>query len=157
MILGCINALVVVVFGSIMAYLLYGVNVLVFGWLLVLLFALLVQSGWIIGSFSAGCIMYGGLRIQKIIWVLGWFFAPFSALFYALDSLPTWAYIFAKAIPMSYVLEGLRSYAHSGLYPWSYLLTALVLNCIYLVGALYFLVSMFFASKTKGLARLESE
>ncbi len=141
----------------IMTYLLYGANVLSFGWLLIPIFFLLMQSGWMIGFFTAGCIMYGGRKVQKLVWVLGWIFAPFSGLFYALTVLPGWAYVIAKAIPMSYAIEGLRFYADKGIFPTYHLSISLLLNCFYMVLTLMFLVFMFHKSRVNGLARLESE
>lgn len=157
MLVGAINTIIVVAFGAFLAYVMYGVNVFAIGWLIVPLFFLLLQSGWVIGFFAAGCVMYGGLKVHKIVWVLGWCFAPFSALFYALNTLPNWAYSVAKAVPMSYLFEGLRLYAHSGIFPTYHLSIAFLLNCVYGSLTLYFLVNMFHKSKVKGLARLESE
>jgi len=157
MIIGVINTSVVVAFGALMAYIMYGVNVFSIGFLIVPLFLLLLQSGWVIGFFSAGCIMYGGLKVQKIVWVLGWCFAPFSALFYAINVLPPWAYMIAKCVPMSYIFEGLRSFADTGIFPTYHLMIAFLLNSFYGTITLYFLVKMFRKSKVKGLARLEVE
>lgn len=157
MIIGFINTIIVVIFGAAMAYFIYGVNVLAIGWLLIPLFLLLLQSGWVIGFFATGCIMYGGLRVHKIVWVLGWCFAPFSALFYATNTLPNWAYSIAKGVPMSYLFEGLRLYVHSGIFPSYHLMIAFLLNCFYGSLTLLFLVKMFRKSKINGLARLESE
>jgi hypothetical protein len=157
MIIGLINTIVVVLFGCIMAYILYGIPIFSIGWFLLPLFLLLMQSGWVIGFLSAGCVMAGGLKVQKIIWVLGWLFGPFSAIFYGLNSLPHWAYVISKCVPMSYLFEGLRLYADSGVVPYTNLLVAFLLNCIYGAGTLYFLLAMFRRSKVKGLARLESD
>jgi ABC-2 type transport system permease protein len=155
MILGALNSVLVVMFGSLFAYLLYGVNILALGWIIIPLFFLLLHSGWVIGFFATGCVMYGGLKVQKIVWILGWVFAPFSALFYALQVLPLWAYAIAKSVPMSYAIEGLRSYALTGVFPTSYLVTSFLLNCLYSVLTLYFLLAMFQKSKRRGLAQLE--
>lgn len=157
MIMGFINGTIVVLFGAIMAYVIYGVNVFSIGFLLIPLFLLLVQSGWIVGFFSAGCIMYGGLKIQKLVWVLGWCFAPFSGLFYAVNILPSWAFVIAKCVPMGYAFEGLRLYAHSGIFPAYQLGIAFLLNCLYGSAALYFFMKMFHKSRVKGLVRLETE
>lgn len=157
MIIGCVNAIIVVLFGCIMAYVIYGVTILSFGFVLVPAFLLLVQSGWIIGFFTAGCIMSWGLKIQKLVWVLGWCFAPFSGLFYALSALPAWAYVLAKIVPMSYVFEGMRLYAKTGMFPLYNFSVAFLLNAIYSAGALFFFIQMFQQSRLKGLVRLETE
>lgn len=157
MIMGCINTVAVVAFGCTMAYVMYGINILSIGWVLVPVFLLLLQSGWVFGFLSAGCIAAGGLKVQKIIWVLGWFFGPFSAIFYALSSLPDWAYAVSLCVPMSYLFEGLRLYATTGANPTQPFLMTFTLNILYGAATLYFLVAMFRRSKVTGLARLEAE
>ena len=105
MCLGIFNAIITTIFGTAMVALLYGVNVFSLGWIFLPLTLMLVLSGWATGFLSAGCLILGGQKIQKIVWVLGWAFVPFSALFYPLSLLPTWAIVIAKALPMSYVFE----------------------------------------------------
>lgn len=157
MCLGFINAVITTIFGTAAVAVLYGINVFSVGWIFFLLLLILMLSGWAIGFFSAGCIIKEGQKAQKLVWVLGWFFVPFSALFYPLTLLPTWAVMFSKVVPMSYVFEGLRVYAAQGTYPLYNLGMALLLNCIYLTLSLTFFVSMFYRSKTQGLARLDTE
>jgi ABC-2 type transport system permease protein len=157
MLQGLFDTVVVTVFASIAVYVLYGINVFTIGFLFIPLFFLLLVSGWALGFFSAGCLVYGGQKVQKLVWVLGWFFVPFSALFYPLASLPTWAFVIAKSIPMSYAFEALRIYVTDHVLSVHNLLMAFLLSCFYFILSLLFFRYMFKKSKEKGLARLEAE
>lgn len=157
MLLGLFDTLVTVAFSSIVVYLFYGIVVFSIGWYFIPLLLLIMLSGWMIGFFSAGCLIYWGQKVEKIVWVLGWMFVPVSALFYPLKTLPTWAVVVAKMLPMSYVFESLRTYLTEGVMPTSNLLIALAMNVVYLTLSLIFFKMMFHKSRVKGLSRLEAE
>ncbi len=157
MLVGLFNSVITTLFGSIVVALLYHVNVFSIGWIFLPLLFMLIMSGWAIGFFSAGCLIIGGQKVQKIVWVLGWFFVPFSALFYPLSLIPPWAVAIAKAVPMSYIFEGLRTYVKQGTFPLHNLGMSFLLNCIYLTLSLTFFIRMFNKSRSQGLARLEAE
>jgi ABC-2 type transport system permease protein len=157
MILGLIDGVITLFYGAALIALFYGVHILSLGWLLVPLFFLLLMSGWSIGFFSGGWLVYGGQSKQKIVWVLAWFFLPFSAVFYPLSLLPSWVATIARAFPMAYAYEGLRDYMLSGAFPGKYLIASFLLNCFYLTLSMLFFKTMYNKSRVKGLARLESE
>jgi ABC-2 type transport system permease protein len=157
MLQGLFDTFVVLLFASGAVYLLYSINVFSIGFIFIPLFILLLLSGWALGFISTGCLVYGGQKVQKLVWVLGWFFIPFSALFYPLSLLPTWAIVIAKCIPMSYAFEALRIHVSTGIFPASQLLIAFVLSVFYFVLSLYFFRFMYRKSREKGLARLEAE
>ncbi len=155
--LGLFNALVSLLYSSIIIGLLYQVNIFSIGWIIVPLLLLLMLSGWVLGFISAGFLIISGQKVQKIVWVQAWFFVPFSALFYTLGVLPSWAVAIAKLVPMSYVFEGLRVFFAQGTFPLYNFAMSLALNCLYLTLALTFFIAMFYKSKSRGLARLEQE
>lgn len=157
MLLGAFDTLITIIFSSTVVYLFYGIAVFAIGWIFIPMLLLLMLSGWMIGFFSAGCLIYWGQKVEKIVWVLGWMFVPVSALFYPLSTLPSWAVVIAKLLPMSYVFEGLRMYITQGIMPTSHLLTALAMNLVYLSLSLAFFKMMFHKSRVKGLSRLEAE
>ena len=157
MVLGFLDALICIVYGSIVVALLYGVNIFAVGSIFVPALLLLILAGWAIGFFVAGFLIKAGQKVQKLAWVLGWFFVPFSALFYPLNSLPRWAVIVAKLFPMSYIYEGLRMYIAQGIYPWFHLGMGFLLSSCYFGLAILFFIKMFHKSRSAGLARLEQE
>lgn len=155
--IGVFNTLISVSFGACAIWFLYGVSLFQVGWLLVPFFFSLMLSGWAIGFFTASTLIYWGQSVQKLVWVMGWFFVPFSAVYYPLQSLPAWVQKFSYCLPMTYIFEGLRSYVQTGRIPTHYLLMSYALNIIYIVAALVWFNFMFNRSRVKGLARLEND
>ncbi len=157
MIVGSIDAIITIFYGALVVYLLYGISIFSVGWLLVPAIVLLLMSGWSIGFFAAGWIIYSGQKVQKVVWVLGWMFVPFSAIFIPLSVLPPAALVVARILPMTYVYEGLRAYVTCGIVPVTCFMISLALNLFYLMLSLLFFEIMFNKSKSKGLARLDAE
>ncbi len=157
MVLGLINGAVTILFGALIVTLILGVNVFLIGWFVIPLWALLVFTGWAIGLFAAGCIVIQGQRINKLVFVMGWIFVPFSGLFAPVETLPSWAQFIAQFVPLSYIFRAMRIYLSSGSIPVQELVSALFLGGIYLLLAYLFFSAMFHRSKKLGLARLETE
>lgn len=157
MILGAFDTLVTTIYGALLVFLFYGINIFSMGWLFIPFLFLLMISGWSIGFFTAGWLFRRGQQVQKLVWILAWFFLPFSALFYPLSSLPSWAVFVAQMFPMSYAFEGLRLALRTGIFPTSYLVMSIVLNGAFLAFSLRFFVRSFHKSCMQGLARLELE
>lgn len=149
-----IRALVSALFCSSIIFIFYTTNVFSIGWMFIPFALSLIVSGWAIGFLGAGFIIYFGNKVQGMPWMLPWFAAPFSAIYYPLDALPTWMKYIGLCLPTSYIFQGMRSILFSNHMPWNLLTISLVLNIIYLAGAIFFFVYMFKKSKAKGLARL---
>jgi ABC-2 type transport system permease protein len=157
LLVGLVNTCIAVSFGLFAVWALYGVSILSVGWPLIPFFLSLILSGWAVGFFTASTLAYWGQKVQKLVWVMGWFFVPFSAVFYPLHILPAWAQVIAKALPMTYIFESVRSFVNTGKLPMNYLIISFVLNIIYFIGALLLFTTAFRKSRTRGLARLELE
>jgi len=155
--LGVTNGLLANIFGALMVWLLYKISIFSVGLILVPCILSLLFSGLAIGFFTASLLIYWGQKVQKLVWALGWFFAPFSAVFYPLEILPKWICVFARLLPMTYTFEGIRSYVTTGVIPFSYIITSILLSSLYLTFAILFFNYMLNQSKIKGLARLESD
>jgi ABC-2 type transport system permease protein len=100
-------------------------------------------------------IIYYGRKVQSIAWIAGFALAPFSAVYYPIDVLPGWAQFIGRALPMTYVFEGMRTVLHGGPMPMRDLLLSFGLNVAYLAGSIAFFGWMFEKSRTKGLGRLD--
>lgn len=146
---------VTIAFGSLMVYLLYSLNVFTLGWTFLPFAALLLVFGWSLGFTSSGMIIYWGQQTEMFAWMIAFIFAPFSAVFYPLDTLPGWAQTIGLCLPTSYVFEGMRQILKGDPMPEWYMLRSLALNIFYLVLSVMFFVKMFRKSRVKGLARLE--
>lgn len=155
-ILLCLCKLVLtVLFGGLMVYLLYSLNVFTVGWAFLPFAALLLMFGWTLGFIASGIIIYWGHQLEMLAWMIGFVFAPFSAVFYPIETLPFWAQKISWCLPTTYVFEGMRAILHGHPFPLSYALYSLGLNCIFLALSICFFYWMFEKSRVKGLGRLE--
>jgi len=155
MALGFIKMLFTASVGIIAVWLMYALNIFTVGWMIIPFFALLLMSGWFMGFLGAAVIIYYGQRVQTLAWTMGFLFAPFSAVYYPLESLPGWVQNIAQWLPTTYVFEGMRAILFRGEMPVDMLVKSLALNVMYLILSLAFFVFMFRKSREKGLARLE--
>lgn len=155
MILGFARSFIVFFYGSFLVWLFYSWNIFSLGLILIPLFLSLMISGWCIGFFIAGFLAYYGLRVQALVWAIGWVFSIFGAVYYPLKILPEWVQVISKGLPISYVMEGMRLYIETGSMPTGNLMIATGLNIVYLSFSLFFFRYMFNISRSKGLAYLE--
>lgn len=155
-ILLCLSKLVITVgFGAIAVYVLYALNVFSVGWAFLPFAASLLIFGWALGFFASSIIIYWGHQVEALAWMIGFLFAPFSAVFYPLAILPTWAQHIAWCLPTTYIFEGMRMILHTGTFPFHYFWISMSLNALFLTGALLVFNIMFKKSRAKGLARME--
>lgn len=155
-ILLCLCKLVItVLFGALVVYLLYSLNVFTLGWTFIPFAALLLMFGWSLGFFASGVIIYWGHQVEMFAWMVAYLFAPFSAVFYPVQILPVWAQKVAWSLPTTYIFEGMRQILAGGVFPFSYFAVSFILNILYLGLAISFFRWMFEKSRIKGLARLE--
>lgn len=143
------------VFGVILVYLLYALNVFTMGWAFLPFIALLMMSGWVVGLIAASLVIYWGQRFQMLAWMLAFVFAPFSAVFYPVTALPLWGQKIAWYLPTTYVFEGMRSVLRGGAFPWGDAAISLGLNLFYLFLSICVFYWFFERSRSKGLARFE--
>jgi ABC-2 type transport system permease protein len=136
-------------------WLLYRLNILTVGWMLLPFLFALMMSGWFMGFTSSALIIYYGRRLQGLAWMLGFALAPFSAVFYPVSALPGWAQLVSAALPMTYVFEGMRQVLKGGPLPLSALVLSFGLNLLYLTLSILFFNAMYERSRSKGLGRLE--
>lgn len=154
-ILGFLKMIMSLSFAVILAYVAYKANIFQLGFYLIPFMANLLITGWAIGLIVAGLIVLYGMRIQTLAWTGIYMLAPFSAVYYPIDTLPNWAQKVASFIPTSYIFEGMRKVITEGYLPQEMLLKSFLLNSALLLLGLIFFNFMFTKSKEKGLARLE--
>jgi ABC-2 type transport system permease protein len=147
--------LVTVSFGAIAVYVLYSLNVFTVGWAFLPFAVSLLIFGWALGFVAASAIIYWGHQVEALAWMIGFVFAPFSAVFYPIHVLPTWAQIIGWCLPTTYIFEGMRMILSTGTFPGHYFWISLGLNLLLLALSLLLFRHMFKKSRAKGLARLE--
>jgi len=134
--------------------LLYHLNILSAGIMLAPFAFNLIITGFFIGFASAGFLIYLGRRALGFIYMMGYFFAPFSGAFYPIEILPEWLKIIAQALPFSYAIEGIRQLVQTGHFSWYLFGISFIMSAIYFVIFFAFFMWMFHCSVKKGLARL---
>ncbi len=155
-ILLCLCKLVITVsFGALAVYVLYSLNVFTVGWAFLPFAALLLMFGWSLGYIASSAIIYWGHQVEAIAWMIGFVFAPFSAVFYPVAILPGWAQSIAWCLPSTYIFEGMRIVLATGTFPIDYFWISFVLNIFLLGFAIMLFTTMFKKSRNKGLARLQ--
>jgi ABC-2 type transport system permease protein len=155
-ILLCICKLTItLLFGTLTVYLLYSLNIFAIGWAFLPFVALLLIFGWFLGFAAAGLIIYWGHQMEMLAWMIAFIFAPFSAVFYPVSTLPIWAQHIAWCLPTTYVFEGMREVLNGHEMPYHYIWISLGLDVLFLVASIYFFYWMFEKSRAKGLGRLE--
>jgi ABC-2 type transport system permease protein len=147
--------LVTVSFGISCVYAFYGLNIFAIGWAFIPFALILLIFGWSLGLLAASIIIYWGQRVEAIAWMIGYVFAPFSAVFYPINILPAWAQTISWSLPSTYIFEGMRQILHGGPFPLTYFYISLPLALLYFALSLYLFRFSFEKSRTKGLARLE--
>ncbi len=155
MLVGFFKILVNLIFGAVIVYLAYALNIFQVGWAILPYCALLTMSGWFMGFMSAAVIVYYGQRLQMLAWMTGYLFAPFSAVYYPVSALPEWAQVIAYCLPTTYIFEGMREVLYCGEFSSKPIYMSLWLSLLYVAASIAFFVYMYEKSRNKGLSRLE--
>lgn len=152
--LGVIKAFFSLVFAALMAFLLYKVKIFFYGFYLIPFILLLFMTGWWVGFLVAGFILRYGTKVEQFAWSLIYLISPFSAIYYPLSVLPSWAQKIALFVPTSYVFEGAREVIFKGSLDPNKLIICFILNCIYLILSLIFLRKSFDRILKNGLVKV---
>jgi len=140
---------------ALLAIPLYHYSIFSIGLPLIAFFAVLLILGWALGLAICGLILRQGMGAEGLAWTVVFTLSPISAVYYPVSILPTWLQHAAWALPSTYVLEGMRAVLFSGIFRTDYLLTALVLDILYLgLGASVFFVSFHNARRRGALLQM---
>ena len=140
-------------FAAVVAFFLYKVKLVTFGIYLVPFISLLLMTGWAVGCFVGGLILRFGTRIQNFAWSMAFVIVPFSAVYYPVSILPSWAQSISALIPTSYIFEGARSVLAGDGLDVRTLGISFLLNAVYLTLAILFMRSSFKRLLEKGLVK----
>src|SRR5258708_1708579 len=151
---GIVKSIIALFFAATVAFLLYQVNIFVQGFYLIPFAFLLILSGCFIGLTIAGFVLGYGTKIQFFAWTLVYIFMPFSAVFYPVSTLPTWAGKIAGLVPMSYVFEGMRQVINTGTFDINKFWISLGLNAVYLIISIVYIKSSFKKALERGLINI---
>jgi ABC-2 type transport system permease protein len=128
----------------------FGVSIFNLGPSLALLFLSLYLFGITLGLLvTAGLLRYGP-AFENIAWSSLFFLAPLGCIYYPLSILPDWLQTIAKALPLVYIFEEVRSILLNNIVNYSNIIYALKLNLIYFTAAVFVFYLAFYEARKKG-------
>ncbi|WP_193184650.1 ABC transporter permease [Nisaea sediminum] len=124
---------------ALLAIVFYQFSIFSLGLPLVAFMACLFFMGWGVGLLVIGVILRFGLGAESLAWVLVFAFAPISAVYYPVETMPEWLQTIAWCTPSAYVFEGMRAVLFHGDFRLDLIAGAMVMNVIYFaIGAFIF-------------------
>jgi len=146
-----VTALIRTLIGIVPAILLaspfFGVSIFSLGPALLLLLLSLYAFGITLGLLVVSGLFRYGPAFENVAWSSLFLLAPLGCIYYPLSILPDWLQILAKALPLVYIFEEVRSILLNGIVDYSNIISALRLNLS------YFLLSIFVFHKAFDEAR----
>lgn len=155
LIIGVMKASISFIWAICVAFILYKVQLFMFGFYLIPFVFLLLMTGWWVAFFITGIILRYGSRVQTLAWTLVYILAPLSAIYYPVDTLPKSVQVISYLLPTTYVFQGIRSVLLQGTLDETLLVKSLVLNTVYLAASLYYLRRSFKLLLKKGILQLQ--
>ncbi|MBL6597450.1 MAG: ABC transporter permease [Alphaproteobacteria bacterium] len=120
----------------VLAYVFFEFSVFSYGPGIVAFFSCLFVMGWGLGMAVIALVLRFGLGAESLAWVAIFAFAPISAVYYPVSTLPEWLQIVAWCTPSAYVFEGMRAVFIDGVFRTDLLMGAIGVNLVYLaIGA----------------------
>ena len=153
---GMLKTCLITLILAVIAFFLYHFNLVtnLQIYLIPLVFNLLL-FGWALGIFTSSLVIRWGHAAEALIWGVPFLIQPLSAIFYPLSVLPPWLQVISKALPSTYVFEGMRAVIQTGQMPRLYFVKSLSLNMVYLALSILFFRWMYYQARASGrLGRL---
>jgi ABC-2 type transport system permease protein len=113
----------------------FGLSAATYGAALVPLLLVLFLFGIALGVVGAAVVLRFGPASEWFVWPMPALVAPFAGVFYPLSTLPGWMRGVGRALPASYVFEGVRAISAGGAASWSSLAWGALLACVYVLLA----------------------
>lgn len=136
----------------------FGLSFAVYGVLLVPFLLVLFLCGIALGVVGAAVVLRFGPAAEWFIWPLPALVSPFAGVFYPLSTLPVWMRAVARALPVSYVFEGMRAVVAGGEASWAALGWGALLAVVYVLLACWLFVRVHrHVVRTGLLARYSAE
>jgi len=130
------------------AWLLFRYGIFSLGFPLLAFFVNLIVCGWAIGLAVSGLVLRWGLGAEELAWAAVFLLAPVSGVYYPIGVLPEWLQWIARAVPTSYVFEGMRAVLLEHVFRTDLFLTALAINAVFMaIGATLYLLAIGYARR----------
>ncbi len=128
----------------------FGVSLFDLGPSLILLLLSLYLFGMTLGLFVVSGLLRFGPSFENVAWSSLFLLAPLGCIYYPLSILPDGLQIIAKALPLVYIFEEVRSILINDTINYSNIMSALLLNLIYFLVSIYVFYSAFHEARKRG-------
>ena len=129
---------------------LFGVSIFKLGFPLFLLFLSLYAFGITLGLLVVSGLLRYGPAFENVAWSSLFLLAPLGCIYYPLSILPDGLQLLAKALPLVYIFEEVRSILLNNIVNYNNILTALMLNLIYFTISITVFYSAFREARKRG-------
>jgi ABC-2 type transport system permease protein len=156
--IGIVSSLVGLVTMFALAWAAFGLSFLTYGLALAPFLMVLFLTGIALGIMGAAVVLRLGPASEWLIWPIPSLLSPFAGVFYPVAVLPGWMRVIARALPPSYVFEGMRAVVAGKAAPWDRLALGGGLAILYLILAGVIFAAVYrFAIRTGLIARYSAE
>ena len=146
------------VFMLILASSFFGLSFLSYGLLFIPFVLQLFLFGIALGIVGTAIVLRLGPASEWLVWPIPALVSPFAGVFYPVSILPGWMQAVSRALPPSYVFEGMRNIASGGAVEPHLLAFATALNLLYVAAACWLFVRVYRRALQTGLiARYSAE
>ena len=128
----------------------FGVSLFDLGPSLILLFLSLYMFGITLGLLVVSGLLKYGPAFENVAWSSLFLLAPLGCIYYPLSILPDWLQILAKLLPLVYIFEEVRSILLNNVVNFSNIISALTLNAVYFIFAIFVFNSSFHTARKRG-------
>jgi ABC-2 type transport system permease protein len=146
-----LKALLAFFFMSIVSYVIFAFNPIVFGLFGVIIFIELLIFGWGVGMMVLSLIFLRGIDVQSLSWFLVFLIQPIGGIFYPVEILPESIRWISYLLPTSYIFNALRMHIATGVVPTQEILKSGIMSCIWFIVGYGVITYCFSYAKQKGL------
>lgn len=140
------------------AWLLFAYNIFAFGFYLVPFVFILFFFGLALGLYTTAMILRFGPSSEILAWSIPALIPPFSGVFYAVSTLPSWLQTLAYFLPSSHVFEGMRLIVLNGTFDLQRLVIAGILSLVFFATSYWLILSVYrYAIREGKLMRLQTD
>ena len=129
----------------------FGFNLFELGVALIAFFFNLVMFGWAVSAVVTGIVLRNGLGAESLAWAVPFVFLPLCGIYYPVDVLPDAIEAVARALPPTYVFEGMRAILFDRTVDWGSLALATGLNFAYLAAGIGVFLAFLRAARHRGM------
>ncbi|MGB3119349.1 MAG: ABC transporter permease [Verrucomicrobiales bacterium] len=148
---GLLRSAITVTLLAVLTWFLYAFDIFRLGFWLLPFVGNLMIFGWALGMISTALILRFGPAAETLAWAIPFFIQPFAAVFYTVESMPSWMQKIANILPCTHVFEGMRTVLVKGRPDWSSLLWATALNIVLLALAGWLFAHIMKVARERGL------